>query len=325
MVESWSGALFSLLEMVQDSVGVPGPARSRTFAAGVAGREGDGGGARCLHVDSNPRCVVSLGDLGFMPAFGAMPMECSPPSLAYSDWWSPATSSSLPPWWRRRERGGSGASSLNKCAAASDRADSVFPVLSSCRIGGGSGTCGRTWRGLSSGGMLPLDPSFQRGSLGRSCKGISSKLPSTASIMVVEKWWRSQGRIDTADGVRVHTRRWISRGCGALLGRCPASDEPPYPQVEGRPSSFLPATMPKGRQSCFTVESMTWSHGGLVGPSGAVPGAGEAESIGVQVVRIRLQSSSLVRGLVCIMQGLVCNFLFLWSPVVKCAIMLING
>ena len=70
---------------------------------------------------------------------------------------------------------------------------------------------------------------------------------------------------------------------------------------------------------------MAWSHGGLVGPSGAAPGAGEAESIRVQIVQTRLQSSSLVRGLVCIMQGLVCNFVFPWGPVVKCTIMLING
>ncbi|XBI82180.1 hypothetical protein VPH35_090927 [Triticum aestivum] len=227
-----------------------------------------------------------------------MPLECIPPSHAYSARWSPASSSALPPWWTRREVDGSGASCLNKCAAASDRADPVSSIYSSCYLGGGSGTCRRTRRGSNPGGMFSLDP-------GRICKGISNKLLSTTSIM--------------------HTRWWISRDCGALLGCCPVSDNLPYPQVEGRPSSFLPAKMPKERRSCFMVESMEWSHGGFVGPSGAVPGAGEAESIGVQIVRTRLQSSSLVRGLVCIMQGLVCNFLFPWGPVVKCTIMLING
>ena len=258
-------------------------------------------------------------------ATGVMPLECIPPSHACSARWSPAPSSALPPWWMRREVDGSGASSFNKCAAASDRADPVSSLFSSCRLGGGSGTCGRTRRGSNPGCMFSLDPSFQRGSPGRICKGISTKLLSTASIMVMEKWRRSQGKMDTAVGVREHTRRWISRGCGALLGCCLVSDDPPYSQVEGRPSSFLPAKMPKGRQSCLTVESMAWSHGGLVGPSGAVPGAGEAESIGVQIVRTRLQSSSLVQGLVCIMQDLVRSFLFPWGPVVKCTIMLING
>ncbi|XBI43346.1 hypothetical protein VPH35_108126 [Triticum aestivum] len=227
-----------------------------------------------------------------------MPLECIPSSHVYSARWLPAPSSALPPWW----------TSLNKCAAASDRADPVSSLFSSSRLGGGSGTRGRTRRGSNPGCMFSLD-----------------LLLSTASIMVMEKWRRSQGKMDTAVGVREHTRRWISRGCGALLGCCLVSDDPPYSQVEGRPSSFLPAKMPKGRQSCLTVESMTWSHGGLVGPSGTVPGAGEAESIGVQIVRTRLQSSSLVQGLVCIMQDLVRSFLFPWGPVVKCTIMLING
>lgn len=172
--------------------------------------------------------------------------------------------------------------------------------------------------------LFSLDPSFQRGSCALICIGASSKLQSALSIVVMGEWGQLQGKLDKADGVRELTRWWISGSCGALLGRCPASDEPPYSQVEGRPSLFLPAMKPKGRQACFTVESMGWCHGGLVSPSGVVPGAGQIGSMGRQF-RTRLRSTFLVRGLFCILQGLVCTVMFLRGLAAICTLMLING
>ncbi|KAF7002538.1 hypothetical protein CFC21_018018 [Triticum aestivum] len=255
---------------------------------------------------------------------GVMPMECWPPSLARSVRWLSTSSSASSPWWRQKGGGGSDASSPNKRVAASVRAALVFSRLASSRHGGGKGRGGMARRGSSLWWVFSLDLSFQRDCPALICWRASSVPPAAASIAVMERWRWSQGKLDVADGVRELTRRWIWRNCGALAGRCPVdSDKPPYPQVEGRPFAFLPAMEPKGRQDCFTVESMAWSHGGLAGPSGAVPGAGEAGSSGEQN-RTRSQSSSFVRGLFCNLQGLVCNCPCLWGPVAKCTPCLSN-
>lgn len=112
----WFGWLspFSLLFERGDHESDSGPARSWIFAAGDAGREGDGRGARRSVVNSWPSLGVSFVEFGLVPVFGVMPMERNPPPLARSAWWSPVTSSALLPWWWRRGDDVSGASSLNK-------------------------------------------------------------------------------------------------------------------------------------------------------------------------------------------------------------------
>ncbi|XBI17685.1 hypothetical protein VPH35_059670 [Triticum aestivum] len=49
-----------------------------------------------------------------------------------------------------------------------------------------------------------------------------------------------------------------------------SSNNPSIPLAEGRPSLFLPATMPEGRQCCAKLESVA-CYRGLAGPSGPSP------------------------------------------------------
>jgi len=72
---------YPLLKRGGDTAGYLSPARPRTFAAGDAGRRGDGRGARCSPVDSSSSSFsISLLEFGFMPEFGEMPMGIWPPA-----------------------------------------------------------------------------------------------------------------------------------------------------------------------------------------------------------------------------------------------------
>lgn len=79
--------LSPLLFERSDKVGASGSARSRIFAAGDAGREGDGRGARCSAVDSRSSYDVSLGEFGYMPVTGVMPMRRLSSPRTSSGWW----------------------------------------------------------------------------------------------------------------------------------------------------------------------------------------------------------------------------------------------
>lgn len=215
-------------------------------------------------------------------ATGVMPLMCCLPLLPCSKRWPPVWSFCPPPWWRRWEDDGSGISSSNKHAGAPDRDTQVISFLSSCCHGGGEGGGGRSLRGFVFWCATPSDERFWRGgSLPRIWWRTSSSPALVAVTVVVELLRWIHWKLDDADGVREHRRRWIWRSAGAHAGRWPASsDEPLYPLAEWRHSSFLPASMPKGRQYYFWIESMAWCHGDLGGPSGHVPGTGEMNSFG---------------------------------------------
>ncbi|KAM3403645.1 hypothetical protein ACQJBY_007020 [Aegilops geniculata] len=119
--------------------------------------------------------------------------------------------------------------------------------------------------------------------------------------------------------VRAHHRWLPRRGLGACrCGRLPAVFVSPSNLLaEWRLYFFLPAMKPNGRQCGFNMKSMARCHGGFVVPSGAVPGDDVAAFVREQL-GTRLQSSSAYWGPLCKKQGLVCYFLVVKSPVVRC-------
>lgn len=92
-----------------------------------------------------------------------------------------------------------------------------------------------------------------------------------------------------------------------------------HPLAEGRPNFFLPAKEPKGRQCILSMESATRCHGGLVVPSGDIPGDGEAASVG-EMLRTRSRFSSSCWGSLYKSQGPVCNLGLVFGPFVSCCI-----
>nr|AFZ77240.1 salt-induced protein [Leymus chinensis] len=242
-------------------------------------------------------------------ATGVMPLMCCLPLLPCSKRWPPVWSFCPPPWWRRWEDDGSDVSSSNKHAGVPDRDTQVISFLSSCCHGGGEGGGGRSLRGFVFWCATPSDERFWRGgSLPRIWWRTSSSLTLVAVTVVVELLRWIHWKLDDADGVRQHRRRWIWRSAGAHVGRWPASsDEPLYPLAEWRHSSFLPASMPKGRQYCFWIRvhgMVSWRSRRTKWPC----------------LRRRRDwfHSGTVSDLIAI---LVCNFLFVLGPDVICVFM----
>lgn len=90
--------------------------------------------------------------------------------------------------------------------------------------------------------------------------------------------------------------------------------------VEWQPS-FLPASVPIGRQQSFLSASMEFFHGNFVVPSGVIPGGGEV--LVQDRLWFRLRSPSDVRGLLCKRQGPLCNFLFPLDQYVRCTLFIL--
>jgi hypothetical protein len=87
--------------------------------------------------------------------------------------------------------------------------------------------------------------------------------------------------------------------------------------AEGQPHLFLPAKEPEGRQYCFRSVAMAGGYGSFDVPSGSVPGDGEVKP--GRKWRTRSRSGFYVRGPICKVKGLACNFRLLLGPVVICA------
>lgn len=137
--------------------------------------------------------------------------------------------------------------------------------------------------------------------------------------VVVDKETGKSRRMELAVGSRAY-HRWCQRIYGACSDRQPVFViEPPILLAEGRPSFFLPAKLLDGRQCCFSAESVVCCRGGLDGPSGLVPGAGEICATREQL-RTRSRFSSGIWGPLCILQGLGCNFCFTSGPVACCCV-----
>jgi hypothetical protein len=128
---------------------------------------------------------------------------------------------------------------------------------------------------------------------------------------------------DAVEGFGAHHRQWSQGGAGACHGgrRPTFLSELSILLVEGRLIFFLLARVPDGRQRVFGMVSMAASYGGLGGPSGPVPGAGEISAV-LEMLGTRLQFLSEFWGPFCLFQGLVCNLGFFQGPVLGCVVIL---
>lgn len=140
------------------------------------------------------------------------------------------------------------------------------------------------------------------------CRWILSSSSTSTVAEVVGKEWRWSTMLQYANRVGADPRWCCSRrSYGVRFGvRWPVFTASPSTFLaEWRPSLFLPAMMPKGRQRSFFSESMAyWCCGACGVPSGLVPGdvtsGSERKWIWTQ-----LQSTIPVRGPFCKVQGLV--------------------
>nr|QPG43052.1 salt-induced protein 3 [Leymus chinensis] len=144
----------------------------------------------------------------------------------------------------------------------------------------------------------------------------------------VEKMWVSSRRrlVSSSFSLVLDDERWRllklhpSHGCD-VSGRGPASSISPVTVlVEGRPLSFLPASVPKGRQFQPQLGGRSLQVLQLWRPrrtKWSVPGAGAIQSEEM-LLGTRSRFLVLVRGPFCISQGLCCSFQFLLGFLVKC-------
>lgn len=225
-----------------------------------------------------------------------MPSGCKP--LKHSSsflWWLPA-SSSLSPWWREVQDAGSGSSPPNKLDLAQDLEVEVVLPLVFCYCGDGGREGVRSCFDFLSWCCQTLDPSFQR-------------------------WWcppliwRKASALEADDGDPDLRRRWFRRSYGACHGRSVFIDNPTYLLAERRPFSFLLAKMPDGRQCCSKMESVVFYYRGLAGPSGLSPVPAMIGSVDEQLDPIAFAVS--LQGLFRKIQGIACNFQFLWGLLCK--------
>jgi hypothetical protein len=116
---------------------------------------------------------------------------------------------------------------------------------------------------------------------------------------------------------RADLRRSLWRSNGSCSGEViPAAVVwLPLLLAEGQPNLYLPAMTPKGRQCSVWLVAMVFDRSGLVDPSGFIPSADEEHL--VWMLRTRSRFFILPRGPFCIMQGLVCNFMFSVCMLVK--------
>lgn len=165
----------------------------------------------------------------------------------------------------------------------------------------------RTWSSGSLGLLDSGDDSFEA----LIWRRIFVFSPAGEAIAGMDDKQRGGGFLFAAIGDRAHHRQGNWRSDGARYGgRWPASSvELSILTAEGRPIFFLPAMLPDGRQSGFSLEFMAWCHGDLADPSGDVPSDGEVHPVW-KLPGTQLHSSFIFRGPPCINQGLACNFSF---------------
>jgi len=200
---------------------------------------------------------------------------------------------------------------LNKLAGSPFLISAVFSGLAFlCRRGDGrrsrvlgSDVLGR-WR---SGGAEGFQAELQ------SCGSVASTLEDYPWPGVLESAvGRAHQRRRSLGSYAAHGggRRAVSSGDYAACrsGRLAVFSALSHPLVEWRPSSFLPACVPNGRQWPFPATSTVTIHGSFVAPSGVVPGGSEV--LVWEWLRSRLRSPLGFRGSLCKSQGPACIFLF---------------
>lgn len=220
----------------------PGPARSWTLAAGVAGRREDGGGVRCSLVSSSCRFI------GFLRKFasvvsGSMPMGRLLPMHASCI--RPLATTTL---------------LLAVLRWSESKAEGVFFVGSPIN-------------------KLAVSPDLQVGAL--------CLVPALQAAVVVDAERGSSTRLELSDRVRAHSGGLCGGATMPVRRRKPAvAARSLHPQTEGRPSHFLPASKPKGRQFSVRLVAMACCRGVLVAPSGFIPG--DSEEYPVRLLRTQL-------------------------------------
>jgi hypothetical protein len=152
------------------------------------------------------------------------------------------------------------------------------------------------------------------------CRGTSCFAFAVEATKVVDLQRGESGGLGLSDRGRAH-QRWSTRWS---YGACTRRRQPAvaalllHLQAEGRPTLFLLAKMPKGRQfNNVRSVAMVACYGSLVAPSGTVPGDGEVDP--ERKLRTRSRFFILVQGPFCKVQGLACNFQSLVCLAVKCA------
>lgn len=245
---------------------------------------------------------------------GFMPLGSLPPDLASRIRWPFSSSSAAPSWWRQRDGGGSGESPLNKLAVALGDAAVVLLPFPLCRHGGGQGSGGESQQVSLQQCLSSSDLCLWRG---WSPSLLSRRFSGFSFLCMFLQQMRSGG-VD-ADGDDARHQRWSWRGYGAHGGQPVLSSNPLHPMAEGRPFSFLPAKLPQGRQYNFSADSMAYNRGGVVGPSGFVPSAGDLCSAR-GLLRTRLHFTFVFWGPPCISQGSGCNLYFSLGPAARCSV-----
>nr|AWK27964.1 freezing-induced protein 2 [Leymus chinensis] len=201
-----------------------------------------------------------------MPCLGSMPLGFQPPELASSSRWTLPSSSTSSPWWRKREGAGSAGIPPNKLAAVPRvEADLVLFPLSLRSRGDGGEQGVRIHHGFVPWRCASPDPSFRR------------------RLYRPLIWRRTSGvDLEMDDGDHELNRRWFQRSHGAHGGWPVSSHDPSHLRAEWRPSSFLLACVPNGRQFCTKMESAASYCGGLAGPSGPSPAPAKIASMAKQ-------------------------------------------
>ncbi|VAH97959.1 unnamed protein product [Triticum turgidum subsp. durum] len=211
------------------------------------------------------------------------------------------------------------------------------------------------WRSLGPSGFVPTSPpfsccnKFQYGApdallprsvlttmvVGREIEQQEMYMPTTcrrprcylppldaAKVVDEEGWGSTELKIDGR--VRAHQQRILWWSYGAC-SRLPVFIDPLLLLVEGRPTPFLLACMPYGRQFQFSFRGYgmhvlhPWRSRR---PKWFVPGDGEVQSE-QRLPRTRLRFNLSARGSPCKSLGLCCNLSFSFGPDVKCALKLI--